>query len=166
MPWLVVADTNVNPLGSRSSSSTPVAVSGPLFMSVTVNVTWSPTFGVALLTVLVNARSARRGVTVAEALLLPVLGSNWSAAETVAVLVRGRPDTTVAVSVSVADAGAVSVPTSQRPVVESYVPWSGFAVPKVRPAGRRSVTWTPVASSGPLLVSITVNVTWSPTFGV
>ena len=47
----------------------------------------SPTFGVGSLTVLVNARSACWGVTVAEAVLLAVLGSNWSASLIVAVLV-------------------------------------------------------------------------------
>jgi hypothetical protein len=58
---------------------TPVAVPGPLSVSMTVNVIVSPTFGVESLTVFANARSACRGVSVALALLLAVLGSNWSA---------------------------------------------------------------------------------------
>jgi len=37
---------------------TPVAVLGPLFTAVMVNVILLPTFGVELLTVLVTARSA------------------------------------------------------------------------------------------------------------
>ena len=57
---------------------TVVAASGPLLVRVTVKVTVSPTLGVALLTVLVRARSACCGVSVALALLLPLVGSNWS----------------------------------------------------------------------------------------
>src|SRR4029078_11211408 len=37
---------------------------------------------------------------------------------------------------------------------------------RVRPAGRRSVTSTPVAGSGPWSISVTVNEIWSPTLGV
>ena len=55
-----------------------MAVLGPLLVRVTVKVTLSPTLGVGLLTVLVTARSACSGVTVADAVLLPGLGSNWS----------------------------------------------------------------------------------------
>ena len=66
---------------------TPVAASGPVLVSVTVKMIVSPTLGVGLLTVLVTARSACCGVSVALALLLPVFGSNWSASLIVAVLV-------------------------------------------------------------------------------
>ena len=48
-------------------------------VSVTVKVMVSPTLGVGSLTVLVTARSACCGVSVALAVLLPGLGSNWSA---------------------------------------------------------------------------------------
>ena len=51
MPWLGLADTKVSPAGSRSVTCTPVAASGPLLVSVTVKVIWSPTLGVGLLTV-------------------------------------------------------------------------------------------------------------------
>ena len=56
-----------------------------------VKVIWSPTLGVASLTVLVTSRSACWGVSVALAVLLPVFGSNWSASLMVAgVGLRGR----------------------------------------------------------------------------
>ena len=59
MPWLGVADTKVSPAGSRSFTATLVAESGPrLLTRVTVKVIWSPTFGVASLTVFARARSA------------------------------------------------------------------------------------------------------------
>ena len=41
-----------------------------------------------------------------------------------------------------------------------------MAETKVRPDGSRSVTCTPVASDGPLLVNVTVKVMVSPTLGV
>ena len=91
------ADTKVSPAGSRSVTCTPVAASGPLLVRVTVKVIWSPTLGVASLTVLVTARSACWGVSVALAVLLPVFGSNWSASLMVAVLVCAAGLTTVAV---------------------------------------------------------------------
>ena len=52
-----------------------VTVLGPALLSVPVNVIVSPTFGVALFTVLLSARSACCGVSVALALLLLALGS-------------------------------------------------------------------------------------------
>ena len=58
-----------------SVNCTPVAGSGPLSDSVTVKVIWSPTLGVALLTVSATDRSACWGVSVT----LAVFGSNWSA---------------------------------------------------------------------------------------
>ena len=62
-------------------------------VSVTVKVIWSPTLGVALLTVLATARSACCGVSVALAVLLAVFGSNWSASLIVAgVGLRGGAD--------------------------------------------------------------------------
>src|SRR4029077_9939174 len=74
-PALGVARTSVSPAGSRSATSTPVALLGPLFVAVTVNVTLLPRFGVGLSTVFVMAMSAATGVTVATAELLPATGS-------------------------------------------------------------------------------------------
>ena len=46
------------------------------------------------------------------------------------------------------------------------MPALGAAETNVRPAGSRSVTWTPVALLGPLLVAVTVKVTLVFWFGV
>ena len=45
------------------------------------------------------------------------------------------------------------------------MPCDGVADTNVRPAGSASVTTTPVAGLGPLLATVTVNVTLSPTDG-
>src|SRR5262249_49075911 len=111
VPWVVVADTNVNPEGSRSVTWAPVAVSGPLLLSVTVNVTVSPTLGVGSLTVFASARSACCGVAVVLAALLPVLGSTWAEWVIVAVFVCGPGLVTVTRSTNVADDPAATVPT-------------------------------------------------------
>ena len=84
-----MAETKVRPAGSRSLTWTLVAASGPLLVRVTVKVIVSPTLGVGSLTVLASARSACCGVSVALAVLLAVLGSNWSEWVIVAVLVCG-----------------------------------------------------------------------------
>src|SRR4051812_27135863 len=118
MPWLGLADTKVRPAGSGSVIRTPVAVLGPLLVRVTVKVMVSPTLGVASLTVFVTARSARCGVSVALAVLLLELGSNWSAAATVAVLVRASRLVTVAVIVKVCGLAGLTAPTSHVPAAE------------------------------------------------
>ena len=59
--------TSWRPVGSRSVRVAPVARPGPLLVSVTVNVTWSPTLGVGLDAVLATARSAREFDTVKAA---------------------------------------------------------------------------------------------------
>ena len=79
----------------------------------------SPTLGVGLLTVLLTCRSACCGVSVALDVSLPVCGSNWSAAEMVAVLVCAAGLATVAVMVRVWLAEAATVPTVQTPVAGS-----------------------------------------------
>ena len=71
-----VAETSVSPAGNGSVTSAPVAPSGPLFVSVTVNVTVSPTFGVASSTDFAIARSAvAPAFNAAPALLLLGFGS-------------------------------------------------------------------------------------------
>ena len=112
-----MADTKVRPAGSRSVTCTPVAGSGPALVTVTVKVIWSPTLGVALLTVFDTARSACCGVSVALAVLLAVFGSNWSAWLMVAVLVNATGLTTLAPIVSTDWAPSASVPTVHTPVL-------------------------------------------------
>ncbi len=118
VPWLVVSDTNVRPEGRRSVTWAPVAGSGPLLPRETVKVTVSPTLGVGLSTVLASARSACCGVRVAVAVLLEVLGSNWSAWLIVAVFVRALGLVTVARIASVTGDPTPTVPTLQRPLAE------------------------------------------------
>src|SRR5262249_38623276 len=78
VPWLAVAETKVRLAGRMSVTRTLVAGSGPLLVSVMVNVIVSPTLSVALLTVLARATSACVGVSVALALSLAVFASNWA----------------------------------------------------------------------------------------
>src|SRR5262245_17561271 len=97
---------------------TPVAVLGPVLAAMSVNVIVSPRLGFGSLTVLSITRSACGGVSVTLAVLLAVLGSNWSAAASVAVFVRGMGLSTVALIVKVCGVPGVTVPTVQTPVVE------------------------------------------------
>jgi hypothetical protein len=48
------------------------------------------------------------------------------------------------------------VPSVQVPVDEPKVPWVEEAETNVTPAGRRSLTETPVAFCGPAFVTVTV----------
>src|SRR5438132_905872 len=115
-PWLGVAETKVKPAGRASCTVTLLAEFGPASLSVMVKVMVSPTLGVGLLTVLVNTRSACCGVSVALALLLAVLGSNWSAWLTAAVLVWALALTTLARICKLCGVVVVTVPTVQMPV--------------------------------------------------
>jgi hypothetical protein len=114
-----VAETKVRPAGKMSVAVTFVAAVGPLLVTVTVKVTVSPTLGVALLTVLLTARSACCGVSVALAELFAVSGSNWSASVIVAVLVCATALTTRACTVKVCGSAVVIVPIVHAPVAES-----------------------------------------------
>ena len=113
-PADAIADWKVRPAGSRSDTTTPVAASGPLLATVTVNVTLVPTEGLGLSTVFVTARSAAGASTDALAESSAELGS-WVAVVAVAVLVIGAVPATCAWTDSVADAPLASVPTVQTP---------------------------------------------------
>ena len=115
-----MAETNVRPVGSWSSTTTCVAASGPKLSTSMVKVIVSPTLGFGSSTTLITARSACSGVTVSESVLL--LGF-WSGVVevAVAVLVRGNagPEAgvaTVATTVSVLVVVAGTVPSVQTPV--------------------------------------------------
>ena len=95
---------------------TPVALLGPLLVAVIVKVTFCPTFGAEPLTDFPIAMSADWPVTDADALLLPLLGSNWFSAVLVAVLVTVEVPVAVAVTCSVARAPFASEPMLQTPV--------------------------------------------------
>src|SRR5204863_1568863 len=98
--------------------------------------------------------------------LFPRLGSISFSADLVAPLVIVPVPVTVANRVRVADVALGRDPIVQTPVTLSYVPKLGLAETKVRPAGSKSVTWTPVASEGPALKAVTVYVTGEPTMTV
>ena len=120
MPCDGVADTSVSPAGSASVTTTPVAGLGPLLVTVTVNVTVSPTSGAGWSTVLVTPTSALAApFTIAAAELLLATGSGWSCATTSARLVMAPATVTVASSVSVADCAFSSVPIVHAPVASA-----------------------------------------------
>ena len=121
--------------------------------------------GVASSTVLVNAKSAFCTSTVAVSVLLPGTWSNTGEVA-VALLVTGVVTVTVARRVSVSIAPFARLPTVQSPVPKLYEPAEAIADWNARPAGNRSATATPVAASGPLLVTVTVNVTLVPIDGL
>src|SRR5262245_46529293 len=93
------------------------------------------------------------------ALSLEAAGS-CSPPVTVTVLVivfDGLPLAFTAISI-VAEAAEARVPRLQMTVsfVAAQFPWLEVDVVKVTPAGRGSVSVTPVAAAGPLLVTLTV----------
>src|ERR1700694_2427591 len=97
------------------------------------------------------------------ALSLAKWGSVSFSAVLRAVFVSGPVVVTVAVKANVTTAPLATAPMFQTPVPLVEVPWLGVAETNVRPAGSWSVICTPVASEGPLLVTVTVNVTLDPT---
>ena len=72
------------------------------------------------------------------------------------VFVMSPGSVTVAVIASVAASALASAPTVQMPVAALYVPCDGSAETNASPAGSGSAMATPVASSGPALVSVIV----------
>ena len=135
-------------------SSTPVASSGPTLVMNVVKMIVSPAAGAVSSTDFDTTRSTKVGVMVAES---PSLVSSESSSVTAvisALLVIGvapNPASTVASIVRVTVALAVIVPIAHTPVPEVYVPLTVDALTNVTPDGNRSVSTTPVASSGPAL---------------
>src|SRR5262249_19202473 len=148
-----VADTNVSPAGSMSRIVTFVAVLGPLPVTVIVKVISSPTLGRALLTILPTCASASCGLTDAVSLLLVRSGAHWSTPVVLAVFVCGLGVFTREVMVSVWVAPKATAPTVQVRVAGSKLPADGDDDRKLTPTGSTSCTMTPVALSGPLLVT-------------
>jgi hypothetical protein len=73
VPWLGVADTYVTLGSSVSVTTTPVALSGPLFVTVTLYVTFPPTTTGSELSVFVIERSDDTEVKVAVQLIVPFI---------------------------------------------------------------------------------------------
>ena len=80
-----------------------------------------------------------------------VLCGGLAVAVTVAVLLMLPIVVGVTLIVIVALPATARLPSAQVTVCEliEHVPWLGIAEPKVNPAGRTSVTLTPVAIDGP-----------------
>ena len=144
------ATTDVNVAGVRfvSSSWMFVLSSGPLFVTTTVYVAVLPmaaTVGetdfVTLKSDSANASMDRAGRVVLVVRVCFVDGR----AATALVYVPAPPFARTAVSVRVGVAPTAMVPTSQKPITLSNVPWLGVAETKSSPAGSTSVKRTPVA---------------------
>ena len=98
------------------------------------------------------------GFTVVDAvlLLLPVLGS-VTPLVTLAVLLMVPVTVGVTIIVTFAETPLPNVPRLQVTVlVPLQLPWLGVADTNVTPAGKVSVTVTPVALFGPLFVTVIV----------
>src|SRR5438046_1721169 len=97
-------------------------------------------------------------VVVAEAVLLAVFGSGWSAFTGAVLVMVPAVAGAVALMVIVALAPAARLPTDQVTVpgacVQVLFPYT--ALFRSTPAGRVSVTVTPVAALGPLFFATTV----------
>src|SRR5262245_13205433 len=145
-------------------TATPVAALGPRLMTVTVNWSKSATAGVSLSTLISTPTSAASvAFTSAPAESLLVLGSNSLPPVRVATLPSWPAAFMTAVVVRVATPPAARLPIAQAPEAGSYVPAVGVDDWRVSSPGSASLTTTPLAPLGPRLVTVTVNVTVSPT---
>ena len=144
----------MSPAGKKSDRNTPVATSGPALVTVMVNAITSPTSGVGSLTVFDTTRSTKVGVMLdGEGVVLGKgvdLVSGGIIKKNVMVLAP-VVESTVAVIVRVAVVVVATVPTVHTPLVK--LPWLTSGNPtSVTPAGRLSVSTTPVAAFGPVLI--------------
>ena len=160
VPVLALWLTYCRPVGNRSLTTTFCAALGPRLSRVTVNVTLSPTFGVALSTVFETTRSACWGLVGVRAVLLRLFGSQTSlfVIVTVLKLVPGAVAVTTIVSVSGLFTPFVvgTFGILHTFVVALNVPADGVAETKATLAGSVSVTSTPVAADVPRLKRLTV----------
>ena len=145
----------VNPFGNMSLMSMFVAVSGPLLVTVIVNVPLSPTF-IGVVPVLVMVKPACfTYIGVLVVLVGWLLYSVWLVLVAVlVVLVPAIVLPTVPVMFSVAVCPVVSVGIVHIPLLN--VPIDGMIFTFVSPVGMMSVMFMFVALSGPLLVAVTV----------
>ena len=111
-----------------SSTATPVALSGPRFVTTTVKVTFDPTFGVGLFTLFVSSRSAAGATVIAtKSSSSCVYGgafpgcesmSYWSAVCTCAKFVRVPDAVTSAVICKIRlEPGVIGPPIVHTPLV-------------------------------------------------
>ena len=155
-PVSAVADTKVTPPGRTSVTTTPVAVVGPWFVTRMVKVICSSSRTTSGATDFVTSRSDRAstGVGVEAVLFEPA----WShcAPFTVATLfaLPGAVGRTVSVRTVVApEARSPIAQVTGDPGAQPGEDWSAM---RATFAGSVSRTTTPVARSGPLLVTVSV----------
>ena len=163
-----LAATNWSPLGSVSRTVTFCAAVWPRLSTSIVNVTVSPTFGVATSTDLARKRSACCGSVGVRAELLRSLGSQTSLWVIVAVLKATLDDVARTVSRSSSVWPGLIEGTLQMPPVgnsSNRVPAAGATDTSSTFDGSASVTSTFVAADVPRLKRLTVYTTVSPTSG-
>jgi hypothetical protein len=148
----------VTPAGSTSLSSTAVAVDGPALWTPSVYVSSSPASTGSGAADFVSARSAAASTVVSSLAELFAGARSVMSELTVAWLVIRPPSGERTPMSTPAPAPSATVPRSHVTVPPSSVqlPWVGFAASNVTPAGRVSVTVTPVASCGPVLSTLSV----------
>ena len=113
----------MSPAGRVSCSTMPVASLGPWLVTVTVNVTDSPTAGVERSTAFCTAMSAAAAALIeAAAVSLLVLGSGSLAAVLVAMFEIVPAWVTCAMMVSCAEPPLSRVPTNHCPEDATYEP--------------------------------------------
>lgn len=158
VPWVVFTELKVTFDGNVSVNVTPVAVSGPLLVTVMVKVAWSPTstgFGETVWVTWMSVTDAAGfTVVVVVALLLAVSGSPVLLV-TVAVLVSEPAVVGETTMVMVVLAPLAIVPRLQViVVVPLHVAPFGVTDTKVAPAGSGSVICTLAAALGPALETV------------
>src|ERR671934_238317 len=159
-----VAESNVTPAGRVSFTCTPVALDGPALAAVREYVSSCPALTGSGESAFVSERSAA-GVTLVDALAELSAGlSSKMSEETLALFVIEPSACGRTFTATVALAPEVTVPSAHVtvPLASEQLPCKGVADPKVAPAGRLSVTCTPVVSDGPALWAVSVYVTGCP----
>ena len=99
--------------------------------------------------VTLKSDSANTSIDALDALFWSFVSVSLTAESATALVYVPAPPFASAVSVRVGVAPTAMVPTSQKPVALSNVPWLGVAETKSSPAGSTSVKRTPVAGLGP-----------------
>lgn len=161
-------DRYVKPDGSTSFTETFVAFAGPALETVIVNVTFEPTLTLVGLTDFTMLKSATGTPSSSSVSLEPSpgveSGSNWSEVHISAQFVVAPSTIVLALIFKVTAAPFVRSPISQIPVSLVYFP-ALSSLTYLKSAGSKSLTLTPVASSGPSFVTVTVNCTNSSKLG-
>jgi hypothetical protein len=163
LPWLGVLETHVTLPGKVSATMTPVAVLGPVFVTVIVYVRFSPTTstGSGESALRIDRSADALTVVLSLSLLLPGTGS-FTLEDTLAVLVI-VPPSLGAVAVMVISGAGPTAKLARVQVIPRQLHPVPLAVAPVTPAGSVSVTLTLVAVLGPLFVTVRVYVRFWPT---